>query len=198
VQSVTGAGAAVFGAGEAESVRIDRILLVLGRVKLEKAGDTQADFVDERSVVVSLTPGGAPAELLDLDIPAGEYKELELAFDKLEQGNPAEESLIQQHPALADRTLLIEGTVTGNGTTEPFTFTADLDLDVEVQFVPPRLVDLAEGEPMMASVVIDVEGWMLDAVGRLLDPRDPASRSAIEGNVQRSAHLFEDPEVDGR
>lgn len=191
-------GAAVFAPGEVAAVRIDRILLVLGRVKLEKAGATLADFVDERSVVVSLTPGGGPAELLDLNIPSGEYKELELAFDKLERGNPREEPLIQQYPALADRSILIEGSVTGNGATEAFTFSADLDMDVEILFPAPRLIDMAQGDPLMASVVLDVEGWMRDAVGRLLDPRDPASRSAIEGNVQRSAELFEDPEIDGR
>jgi hypothetical protein len=190
--TLQGAGpASVAAASGVTSIRVERILLVLGRVKLEKAAETANDFVEERSVVVALTPGGGPELALTAEVPAGHYKELELAFDKLERGNPREESLIQQHPALADRSVSIEGTLTGTGGNASFAFTADLDMDVEILFQAPREIGPTEADPMVASIVLSLDSWLRDSAGALLDPRDPASRSIIEGNIQRAIELHE-------
>ena len=68
-----GAGAIASASAEVATVRIERVLLVLGRVKLEKAPEGLADFVDETSVVVSLTPGGGPVLAPTADVPSDTY-----------------------------------------------------------------------------------------------------------------------------
>jgi hypothetical protein len=179
------------------AARIERVKLVLGRIKLEKADESTTDFVDERSVVVTLTPNGSAVLAIDADVSAGSYKELELAFDKLELGKVEEQTLLQSHPTLANASLLIEGTITRNGIEEPFTFITDLDMDVELGFNPALTIPLS-GTTTLVSLVLDVSRWLSDSTGRLLDPLAAASRSTIEGNVQSSIELFEDSDRNGR
>lgn len=185
------------GGSVVSSARIDRVLLVLGRVKLEKADNATSDFTDERSRVIALAPNGAATLAIEADAPAGLYKELELAIDKLETGKADESALIQANPGLVNASLLIEGTVTRNGVTTPFTFASDLDIDLEMAFNPPLRIE-SPARTLLVSLVLDVSGWLRDAGGTLLDPTAASSRSTIEGNVQRSIELFEDPDMNGR
>lgn len=178
-----------------QSIEVDRVLLVLGRVKLEAVGNGTIDFVDERSIIVELVPGDEPVLAIVADVAPGSYKELEIAFDKLERGHPTEQALIQLYPGLDNASVLIEGTLTRNGTEEPFAFAKDLDIDLEVQFVPPLTIE--SPEPTLFSLVLDARGWFRGPTGALLDPTDPSNQSAIEGAIQQSIELFEDPDHNG-
>jgi len=184
-------GSALAGGGADVLVEIDRVFLVVGRVKLEKAGTTANDFLDERSIVIELEPGAGPLLAISADVPAGAFKELEIAIDKLEVGHPQEQALIDAYPGLGDASVLIEGRVLDQATWKSFRFATDLDVDLELSFDPPLLIDGAVRPTTLVSMMLEVTGWFRDESGRLLDPRDPANRSAIEANVQRSIELFE-------
>ena len=185
--------------GEVLSIEIDRVYLVLGRLKLETAGDGTVDFVDERSIVVELGAGDEAVLAVAADVPPGTYKELELAIDKLERGHPIEQSLIQTYPGLDDASLLVEGTVTRTGGgAESFTFAADLDIDLEVAFTPALTVDSSEPPVALLSLVLDASGWFNSPSGVLVDPTAGGNRSVIEAAIQKSIELFEDPNRDGR
>ncbi len=180
------------GGGSGIRVDVDRVYLVVGRVKLEKAGSTLVDFLDERSIVIALEPAAGPILAIAADVPDGAYKELEIAIDKLEAGHPHEQALVDAYPALSDASVLIEGTVADPAaTSESFSFATDLDIDLELTFDPPLTPDGAAGPATLISLMVDVTSWFRDQSGKLLDPRDPADRSAIESNVQRSIELFE-------
>jgi len=180
------------GALAAASVDIERVALVLGGLKLETAGtDGTKDWVFAQSVVVPLDLAGEPVLVFDTGVPAGTYKELEVSVDKLEAGNPAEESLIAAWPELADASVLVAGTVTSEGASpRAFTFTAPLDIDLELPFESP-IVFAGDGDPVtLVSLAIDLSGWFL-GTGGLLDPSDPANRSAIESNIEASVEVHQ-------
>ncbi len=170
------------------TVAVQNATFVLGGLKLETAGlDDTVDWVFAESVVIPLDFTGTPTLAFDTDVPPGLYKELEVSIDKLEVGNLSEEPLIAQYPQLADASVLVEGTVDGT----PFTFTAPLDIDLELPFASPTEFP-AEGNPVtLVSLTIDVSGWFA-GTGDMLDPNDPANRSAIEGKIQASLELDED------
>jgi hypothetical protein len=185
--------------GGVSTVEIDRILVVLGRLKLETAGDGTVDFTDERSLVIELDSGDDPVLALAADVPLGTYKELELAIDKLERGHPSEQDLIDAFPGLDDASVLVVGTVTRVGEGEErFSFASPLDVDLEVDFSPPLVVDSLEPGEVLLSLRLDASGWFRDSSGALLDPRVAAHRSSIEAAIQRSIELFEDANRDGR
>jgi hypothetical protein len=187
------------GPGRALSVDIDRAFVVLGRLKLETAGDGTADFIDERSSVIELASGVDPVLALAADVPGGTYKEIELAIDKLERGHSSEQALINTFPRLDDASVLIEGTVVREGRgPEPFSFASALDIDLELTFDPPLTVDSTQSGRILLSLVLDASSWFRDSSGALLDPVESANRSAIEGAIQRSVEVFEDSNRDGR
>jgi hypothetical protein len=181
------------------SIEVDRVLVVLGRLKLETGADNTADFVDERSAVIELELGEQALLVMAADVPSGSYKELELAIDKLERGHPTEELLIQAHPDLDDASILVEGTLTrAGGIVEPFSFAADLDIDLEVAFAPPLTIQSSGAPATLLSLVLDASNWFRTASGVLVDPASAPSRSIIESAIQKSIELFEDPNRDGR
>ena len=186
-------GPAVQNGSTGFSIEIERILVVVGRVKLEKAGTTPTDYVDERSVVVELDPGANPVLAISVDVPDGDFKELEIAVDKLEPGESREQQLIDLYPALRDGSFLVEGRVLEAGRAESFRFVSDLDIDLELSFDPPLRIAGTDAPTTLVSLSLDITHWFRTVTGELLDPRDPASRSAIESNVQKSIELFEGP-----
>ncbi|HUF12403.1 MAG TPA: hypothetical protein VMN78_04820 [Longimicrobiales bacterium] len=175
------------------SVEAERVVLVLGMVKLETAGvDETVDFVDERSVVVPLDLDGDAVLAFDADAPAGTYKELELSIDKLEPGNPLEAALIAAHPDLENASVMVEGTVTRDGVQEAFSIAYDADIDLELDLAPP-LVIAPDGDRVTTfSLVIDLSGWFVGDSGALLDPTLSDNRSAIMANIEQSIDVLED------
>ena len=172
-----------------EAVQINQVRVVVGGVKLETAGvdETEDQLFPESGVVVATVSGGLATADVMLDVPAGTYKEIEVWIDKLELGKPEEEPLIAAHEILADASIAVTGTVSENGMAAPFTFTAALDIDMEVKF---ESFVVFGGGPASATLALDTSGWFLDADGAFLDPRDPANRSDIEGNIQKSFEAF--------
>ncbi len=188
-------------AGAVTSVEISRVAVVIGSVKLETAGGSTQDFVLEESRVIELDLTGDAVTAVVVDPPAGTYKEVEISVDKLELGNPAEQPLIDEHPELADASVVVEGTVTADGgAEEAFSFATPLDADVEV-LLSPFLEVTSDGDGggvRVFALVIDLDAWFDDGAGGLLDPTDPSDRSAIEAAMGASFDAFEDDDEDGQ
>jgi hypothetical protein len=187
VRVVDGAAAA------ATTVELQSATFVLGGLKLETAGiDGTVDWVFERSVVISLDFTGTPTLALDVDVPPGTYKELELSIDKLEVGNPSEDILIDQWPELADASVLAKGLVTRDGgTPEAFTFMAALDVDLELLLDNAIEFTEADNPVTLVFLTIDVSRWFV-GTGDMLDPTAAGNRSGIESNIQASLELHKD------
>ena len=190
VSSGMASAVAPTGANAAITVQIESAVFVIGGLKLETAGfGSTVDWVFDESVVIPLDLTGDPVLAFDTDVPAGVYKELEVSVDKLEVGNPAEEPLITAWPGLAHPSVLVTGTVTtDDGAPEAFTFTAALDIDLELLFDTPLTFTEGDDGVTLVSITIDVNGWFSEN-GGVLDPTDPANRSAIESNIQASVEL---------
>lgn len=201
-----GAGASIgpaegsVASGAVTSVQISRTAVVIGSVKLETADGSTQDFVLEESRVIELDLTGDAVTAVVVDPPAGTYKEVEISVDKLEPGNPAEQPMIDEHPELADASVVVEGTVTTDeGGEDPFSFATPLDADLEILLSPFLEVPSEGGDEGLRvfALVIDLDAWFDDGAGGLLDPTDPADRSAIEAAMGASFDAFEDDDGDG-
>ena len=167
-------------------VQVTRVRVVVGAVKLETAGvDGTVDFLSEQSFVVEAALSGGQATVpVTLGAPAGTYKEVEVSIDKLEPGKESEAAALLAHPGLAEASIAIRVSVLENGVPNVFTFTAALDRDMEIKHDP--FLVIPAGGSAVTVITLDTTGWFLDALGTLLDPRDPANRSVIEANIQAS------------
>jgi len=193
---VTGSAAAAPGAVLAPGItalEIEQAVLVLGGLKLETAGlDQTVDWTLLESVVLPLDLGGGPTLAFDAEVPAGTYKELEISIDKLEVGHPGEQLLIDAWPALADASVLVTGTVVRNGTPEAFTFTAALDIDLELDF-PAPVAFTEDAAATLIEMTLDLSQWFRSQSGATLDPNDAGDRSEIEASISRSIEVATQP-----
>lgn len=175
------------------AIQVQQAVLVLGGLKLETAGvDQTVDWTLDESIVLRLDLDGDPTLAFDTDVPPGTYKELEVSIDKLEIGHPREQLLINAWPALADASVLVSGTLTRNGSAEPFTFTAALDIDLELLFPTPVRFSGEDTDPTLISMTLDLSRWFRSLSGAGLDPNDPADRSEIEAAISRSIEVIKD------
>ena len=169
------------------TVEVGGAFLVLGGLKLETAGlDETVDWLFEESVVIPLDLSGGKVLAFDTDVPAGTYKELEISIDKLEVGKQSEQALIDEFPSLADASVLVMGTVTRDGSTSPFTFTAALDIDMELFFPSALTVTDQDVTATLISLTLDTDTWFRGAGGELFDPSNEGDRSAIEATITAS------------
>ncbi len=186
---------------DVQSIRLSRVALVLGGVKLEAAGnDATVDWIDASSRVVETNLQGEPTFAVEYDVPEGSYKEVEIWIDKLEEGNPTEEPLIGLYPELSNASVVAEGTVMrDDGSTTDFLFATDLDRDLEIDLEPVLRIDGSNdpGGGTVIAIALSLDDWFSDGAGGLLDPADEQNRSAIESNIGSGVAAFEDLDEDG-
>lgn len=86
---------------------------------------------------------------------------------------------------------------TFNGT--DFTFVSDLDVEKELRFDPPVVVQA--GTPASLTIQLDLNGWFRDGAGNLVDPATAAKGAVNEGlvrdNIVNSVNGFQDNDEDG-
>ncbi len=75
------------------------------------------------------------------------------------------------------------------------TFTSNAEAKLEMRFSAPLTV--AAGGTLNVTVDIDVSSWFKDASGAVLDPTNPANADAINDNIRKSFHAFDDENQDG-
>ncbi len=173
-----------------EIIEVDQAFVVLGGFKLETAGvDENEDWKVEESVVIPLDLTGQTSLAYDAEVPPGTYKELEVSVDKLEAGNPEEAPLIAGYPDLEEVSVRVTGNLVRNGTSEAFVFSAPIDIDAEITFPSPIVMDDGAAATIV-SVVFDMGMWFESEAGAQLDPNDPGDHSAIEDAIERSITTY--------
>jgi hypothetical protein len=181
---------------------ITKVELVVREIELERADgagctsgeDDACEEFEFGPVLVNLplTPGAAQA--LDAEIPPGTYSEIEFEIHKPDDGDPADQLFLQQHPDFAGISIRVTGTYDG----VPFIHTTELDVEQELDLVPPLVV--TEGTSTNITIFVDVSTWYL-VNGALVDPatanKDGANESAVNNNIKDSFRAFEDPDGTG-
>ena len=129
-----------------------------------------------------------------VDLPVGTYRALELQIHKL-TGSSNDAALLTANPDFAGVSIKVTGTFNG----APFTFTTDVNTEVESEFSTP--VEVKAAATTMITLQLDVRGWFLAQGGAaLLSPLTltQQSRQRIEQNIKSSFRAFEDEDRDGR
>lgn len=187
---------------------IDRVQLVLREIELKRARGTDAcisssgsssdddcEEIEVGPVLLDLPLGEGPARVVTIEVDTGTFRELEFEVHKPEDDGRDREFLVQ-HPEFARVSIRVDGSF--NGT--PFTYLSDLDVEQEIDLVPPLVVLEAAATNLTLSV--DLREWFLSG-GRttLVNPASANKGGSNEGlvkeNIKRSFEAFEDDDDDG-
>jgi hypothetical protein len=183
---------------------ISRVQLVMSELELESAttGD-DCDIADAEGECEELKLGpflvdlplgtGGVARNFSVAIAAGSYDEVEFEIHKPESSDEA--AFIAANPDFDGVSIRAEGTY--NGT--PFTYSSDLDVEMEIDLDPP--LEVVDGAATDLTLLVDLSTWFRDAGGALLDPasanKGEANEGVVKENVKASLEAFEDDDRDG-
>ncbi|HEU5304173.1 MAG TPA: hypothetical protein VFU40_05965 [Gemmatimonadales bacterium] len=180
------------------------VQVVLGEIELHRAGVT-SDCLDgveddceelEIGPVLVDLPLGTPgaARTFSTDLVPGTYDRVDLEIHKPSGSSDA--AFLQAHPEFENVSVRVTGTYNGEG----FTYTGDLDIELEFNLVP----ELTVGETATTDLTlfVSLDSWFRDQGGTLLHPASAnpggANESIVEENIKNSLKAFKDDDHDGR
>jgi hypothetical protein len=184
---------------------ITQVELVLRQIELRRAdgrgcepGDDDDDDDCEEFEIgpvlvdLPLTPGAD--QTFEADVPPGTYSRVDFEIHKPDDGDPADQLFIEQHPDFAEISIRVTGTYDG----VPFVHTTELDVEQELELIPALVV--AEGVATNLTIFVDVSTWYL-VNASLVDPATAntggENESAVNNNIKDSFSAFEDPDRSG-
>ena len=187
---------------------IDRVQRVLREVELERArgtaacssgaGSGRSDDCEELELgpfLLDLPLGGGIARAVSIAVDTGTFRELEFEIHKPEDDGRDREFLAR-YPDFARVSIRVAGTY--NGT--PFVFLSDLNVEQEIDLVPPLVVTEAASTNLTLSV--DLGRWFLTSSRTtFVNPgsanKGGANEGLVKDNIQQSFEAFEDNDRDG-
>jgi hypothetical protein len=120
---------------------------------------------------------------------------LEAKLDAVEANEePGANDFLTKNPGFAGISVKVTGVFTDANGTHDFTFTSEADAEIEAAFQPPVAVGAGTSN---LTISLDITSWFKDATGAVIDPTNAANAAAIEQNIRRSFHAFEDDNHDG-
>lgn len=204
----------VSGSGAAASLTLNRVLIVVRDVELERQGVQDCDVEPEPEgceefkagpEIVSLDLTGAPTTFADIQgIPEGTYVRLDFDIHKLSDSDPLDAAVLSGPDGqnLVDRSIFIEYTWDPGDGSGPVNGTFWSDLNEEQK--QPLSLTVAPGETGVLQNItasFGVDQWFLDGAGALINPADGMKGMAMENvvrdNIRQAIEAFEDNDEDG-
>ncbi len=130
---------------------------------------------------------------ISVTVPAGTYREIE--FDIRRPGtDPADVAFVAANPQFNNVSIRVEGTFNGTA----FTFTSQLDQEVQIDFNPA--VTIGEGTNNV-TIAVDLRSWFRNTQGVLINPATAnpgqTNESSVTARIKASLRAFEDDDKSG-
>jgi hypothetical protein len=187
--------------GAGNTLIIDQVELVLRQIELERVGenacavpgDDRCEGLELGPILLDLPLGAGAVSQFTVTADTGTYGKVEFEIHKASSSDDAD--FVAAHPEFVDRSIRVSGTY--NGT--PFTFWSDLDLEQEIELVPPLVV--GEGGGADLTLFVNLDSWFRTGSGDLIDPatanKGQPSEGVVKQNIQDGMEAFEDGDRDG-
>ncbi|HET7565029.1 MAG TPA: hypothetical protein VFJ96_08550 [Gemmatimonadaceae bacterium] len=215
VGSQPGAFADVSASDQTNALVITKAQLVLSELELKKietavCDDEHADGsssddsasvdhdgcekIETGPLLVDLPLNGSVGSSVNFTVPADTYRKLEMRVRTVDATDDGGAAFLAANPSFAGVSIRVEGTFNG----QPFVFTSDVNVDLEIEFASPIVVD---HDGLNVTVNVDVSSWFRTDAGLIIDPLTAlaggSNESLVTGNIQASFHAFHDDNRDG-
>lgn len=184
---------------------ITKAEIVLREIELERQEVADCDVEPEPAgcedfetgpVLVDLPLGPGAEQLVAIEVEPGTYTEVEFEIHKVSSGDPEDAAFRQAHPEFVDKSIRVQGTFNG----QAFTFETDLDVEQELDLVPP-LVVAEDATATNLTIMVELAAWFRAADGKLVNPasgnKGGVNEGLIKENIKQSIEAFEDDDRDG-
>ena len=210
-----GAKSISVGDDQGATLTFDRVEIILSEIEFERDDDAECpdgreddgsddacEEIERGPILVDLPLDGQdPSVLIDTEISAGTWEEVEFEIDALDRDDDDEAAFLRETGFPEEVSIRATGTYTPAGETPvAFTYLTDLDAEKEIEFDPPLTV--RDGETASVTFSVDIGTWFRGEDGRLLNPNDAnddgPAEDEVEDNIEASFDGFEDDDHDGR
>ena len=198
----------------ADTIVFSSVEIVLRDIKLKRVGvfqcdttavasssdDDEMEFEDCEEfktgpILLSLPLNGAVSQEVVIPIDSGTFSEIEFKVHK-PGDDSADVAFTQLHPTFDKTSIRATGTFNG----QAFTYETDLDVEQEIDLVPPLVID-AMTTSTNVTIQVNLSDWFRDLSGGLVDPstgnKGGANEGLVKENIKRSMKGFEDRDRDG-
>ena len=198
---LAGADTTVLGS---DTVIITRAALVLREIELKRAGASACDSAEtvggdsddceEFTVgpqLFELPLGPGALNSVEITVQPGTYSELEFEIHKPEDdGNAVDQAFLAAHPDFARVSIRVEGTWNGN----PFVYQTELNVEQELDLVPPILV--GDAGTTQVVLLVNLAQFFRNGSGTgLVDPdsanKGGVNESLVNENIKIAFESFE-------
>jgi len=182
---------------------IDKVERVRRKIELHRASATAdcgtgvTDDCEELEIGPTLvdvplgTPGAARA--FSVDLAPGTYDKVEF---QLHQASSDDAAFVQAHPEMAGASVRVTGTYNGTD----FIYTGQFDAEMEFELSSPLVANETGATDL--TLFLNLDNWLRNSGGALLDPASAnsgqANQGVVEDNIKQSLKTFEDEDHDGR
>lgn len=157
-------------------------------------------------ILVDLPLDGGVISLLDGEVPAGSYRELELEIDRPNDRKASHEAFRTDHPDWPrNASIRVRGTFDPGTGPQAFDVFLNIELDLELEFDEPIVIEADSAGvtgPVEVTLSIDVNQWFVGRDGLFFDPRalsaDHGLREKVARNIRFSFKAFRDRDRNGR
>lgn len=184
-------GDVVQGDSQVDSVTIDRVRMLLSRLKFKRDNEDTSSGKDVKSgPAVVVFERGLIKTLLKEPVPVGTYDRVKLEKHKF-SGKEADQ--YANDPTFGDfayperLTLIVDGSVWIDGEQRPFTLTDDATENLWLSFEPSLTVE--EGRTTTVDIYFDGRQAFLSD-GTILDPFDSKNRSNLSKNLKQAFRIL--------
>ncbi|GBD32547.1 hypothetical protein HRbin33_01517 [bacterium HR33] len=189
----------------ANTLIITRAQLVLREIELERQEVADCDVEPEPAgcedfetgpVLIDLPLGPGAVPQVEVDVPPGVYVEVEFDIHKVSNDDPEDAAFRQAHPDFIGKSIRVQGTFNGTA----FTYETDLNVEQELDLVPP-LVIADTTTTTNLTIRVDLRQWFRAPDGTLVNPatanKGGPNENLVKENIKRSIKAFEDRDKDG-
>lgn len=190
-------------ANGSDTLQIDQVQLVMRRLELHRANEAACDTsgmgneceeLEFNPMLIDLPLTAGVTQAFSVAADTGTYDRLEFQIHRPESDS-ADLAFLQAHPSFQGISIRVTGSFNGAS----FTFTSDLDVEQELDLVPP--VSVTDATPASLTMQVDLSTWF-QTNGMLVDPAtaNPGqpNEAVVRSNIEQSFHAFEDENHDGR
>jgi len=179
-------GTSIEGLTAVDSIRIDRVRILVRRLKLHVAdNDSNGRDIKTEPFIVTFT--SQQQLFANAAIPSGSFRWMKLEFHRLSN---EEAERYYSNPVFGDfipperYSVIIEGRVYTRGriTPDTFVYRSTVTANVAIKLDPP--MELSENSVLRLLLRFDPAAVFKTSAGIILHPLDPDNRSIIEGNIR--------------
>lgn len=184
-------GDVVMKGGTVSALTVTRVRILTSRILLHSGPDTisTSDKLVKSGPFVFLADSTGTRVVTSVTVAEGAYRKLKFEFHPFDSGEAQDYAMDPYFKDFVTNgrfAVIIEGTLVRNGTTSRFTYSSDVNQNLQLDFSPE--ITVSSSGTVTATLKFDAAAVFRDGQD-ILDPDDKQNESEIDNGIKQALRL---------